>query len=1467
MATAPPTTYEKFDIHADPATLGQRWPIYIKRIENLFKGFKINDDEQKRSLLFYYAGADVSDLFESLDEQGTTYQHAKDRLQTHFCPSKNLEYERFKFREARQSPSESITEYHMRLQKLARHCEFATTSVEVKSQIILGCKSSRLRRKALSDSNMDLKKLLDVARAMELSEIQCVKMEQSFNHSVNLSTHTESEQVNRVKNDHRRSQKHDSNPRKPTRDNNRNDEEQSCYFCGGPYPHKGSCPASNKKCNYCERIGHYEKMCHQRKRDRDKSAKDRNSRDDSKLPQKEERKESARRIEIDDSDSDSEFVFFTESKASSKSSIPAATINISNAPVRTLIDTGTSINMMGIDTYENLPSPPELMTDTLPHVYAYGANQSMKLAGYFKTPISHKGSTAETKFYVTEKPGETLLNYVTSRDLGLISVSYHIDHPDTEKIVNQYEDLFSERLGKLKDDDVELHVDESMPGEQNRHHRVPFMLRKPVEKELQHLLNSDIIEKVEGEPTPWVSPIHVVKKPHKPDQIRICVDMRAPNKAIKRERHITPTIDDITTALTGATHFSKLDLKSGYHQIGLGKKSRKMTVFSTHIGLFRYKRLNFGVNSAAEVFQKKIRDCLEGLDGVINISDDILIHAKSQEEHDRRLAAVLERLRLKNLTLNRDKCLFNKRNVTFYGHRFGPTGISPDPMKVSAIKNAEPPKSSNETRSFLGLTQYCARFITGLASISGPLRMLTKEKQPWTWGPDQQKAFDTIRDSICNDCTNAYFDPEQRTELLVDASPIGLGGILAQRDSDDQLRVVAMASRSLSPVEQRYSQTEREALAIAWGITHFRLYLYANKFKVLTDHLPLVSIFNNPHSMPSVRIERWLMKVMEYDFVVEYMKGSTNPADYSSRHPVQPVKSANRNEKITEAHVNFVTSHALPKTITIDQIILESQKDPVIQSTITAIQSGRWYNVIEGANISIRTELKKLYLIRNELAVHSDYPVVLRGTRLIIPERLKQNIVNIAHEGHQGIVRTKSLLRTKVWFSGIDDLVYKTIKNCPQCQVVTVENIRDPVKMSPLPSGPWLELSCDLKDLPDGKYACVLIDDYSRYPVVEVINSATSKSVIRSIDNAISLFGTPEIIRTDNGPCYASAEFHEYAQYAGFRHRKVTPVWPRANGEAERMMRTLSKSLKICRLERKSFTQEINKYLRNYRATPHPTTGETPSALLFGRTIRTRIPELTAPGDNAAVEDRDSHQKAIMKSTAESHMKIRQPDQGSLQVGDRVLCRKDGIIPKLSTPYDPAPYNVTARAGSMVTASRPGHMITRDISRFKRIDSDQWLSDASSSHVPIALPPSPTRESKPNISHAVDTQGIALSPARERNPSISHAIGTQDISQSPARINDIIPFSHQSDIRSPYDASDHITPTLPEVLPVDRPPDKDLLSAIASSPSPVSASNASQNPANPIEPPAAAVASPVTTRRYPVRIRQPPPALQDFDCG
>ena len=277
---------------------------------------------------------------------------------------------------------------------------------------------------------------------------------------------------------------------------------------------------------------------------------------------------------------------------------------------------------------------------------------------------------------------------------------------------------------------MKLHIDESIPPRHQSHRRLPFHIRKDVETKLKRLQAQDIIEKAEG-PTPWVSPLVIV--PKKTGQVRLCMDMREANRAIEREKHLMPNIDELIADMNGPTVFSTLDLSQGYHQLELHPESRYITTFSTHIGLFRYKRLMFGINAASEIFQNAIEEIVSDLPGVRNIPDDILVHGRIQSEHDERLQAALQRLSQRNVRHNEAKCKFSTSSVTFFGDLFCAQGVEADPHKIEAIKNAAAPSNASEVRSLLGMAQYVAKSIPIFASITAPLRALTRQDVLWQW--------------------------------------------------------------------------------------------------------------------------------------------------------------------------------------------------------------------------------------------------------------------------------------------------------------------------------------------------------------------------------------------------------------------------------------------------------------------------------------------------------------------------------------------------------------------------------------------------------------------------------------------------------------------------------------------------------------------------------------------------------------
>ncbi|XP_022788129.1 uncharacterized protein LOC111328046 [Stylophora pistillata] len=372
-------------------------------------------------------------------------------------------------------------------------------------------------------------------------------------------------------------------------------------------------------------------------------------------------------------------------------------------------------------------------------LFPYGSTKPLSTLGTFTADIMSIDTsvTCKADFVVINGDGRSLLCRETTVKLGLLrpGPSHAVNVVNTEAdIKEKYKELFS-GVGLLRDYELKLNIDDSVKPVAQRVRRIPFGVREKVERKLDELLENGIIEEVPEGPTGWVSPLVVIPKAD--GDIRICVDMRCANQAIVRERQPIPTIEEVLQDLYGSTVFSRVDLRWGFYQILLAEESRHVTKFVTHRGLYRYTRLMFGVTSAPEKYQQIIRDVLRGCEGVANIADDLIIHGRGEEQHDKRLLAVLDRLRETGLTLNKDKCEFILPRLKFFGLEVTQTGIEPSEEKVAEIRQAGPPQNVSEARSFHGLAQFVSKFVPDLSSIAERIQRLTHKNAEFKWGKEQ----------------------------------------------------------------------------------------------------------------------------------------------------------------------------------------------------------------------------------------------------------------------------------------------------------------------------------------------------------------------------------------------------------------------------------------------------------------------------------------------------------------------------------------------------------------------------------------------------------------------------------------------------------------------------------------------------------------------------------------------------------
>ena len=1215
--------YPPFDIHQDKPP-GPRWKKWKKRLANLFGAMKITDADQQKAMMLHYGGEPFNDLVDTLTIPASTnaltdYDQLVATLDGYFEPKKNLEYEIYIFREATQKPEETIDQFHVRLRHLSGSCEFTNVDREIQSQIVLKCRSAKLRRQALRET-MTLKRLLDTARTLELSESRAKDIEKltapdkpDVVNRVDTNKHSNQSQKPNQKQNHGKRYHRGPwkpNPQKPNTETSKS--TSTCGLCGGTYPHpngREGCPANRKTCSACKRTGHFAKVC----RATQYKVNQVTSRDSS----------------------DEEFAFGVNliGAIQNHPNLPNTNVKINGQTETFIIDSGATVNVMDKDMYGRLGQPKLKKTSVV--LSSYGSEgDKIPILGTLTTTIESKKAITVSEIHVVNRQNcGSLLSYRTASELGLIHVANQITSPDMEQTVTK------PILGKLRDYQQTISIDPNVKPVAQPPRRVPFNLRDAVENQIKHLLDLDVIEETSG-PTPWVSPLVVV--PKKNGDIRICVDMRQANRAVTRERYPMPTFDEILHDMHGSSWFTKLDLNMGFHQIELAEESRGITTFACHMGLYRYKRLMFGISCAPEIYQHIIRMTLQGCPGVQNVSDDIIVYGSTMQEHDQRLKKVLERLKDRGLTLNESKCQYHMREISFLGHNLSEKGISADKSKIEAINQATQPQDAQHVRSFLGLANYCARFIPNFASIAEPLRRLTRSNQPFTWDKDQQTAFSNLKDALVSNRVMAYYDKDAETQVIVDASPVGLGGVLVQKQKDGSYRPISYASKALSPVEQKYSQTEREALAIVWGCEKFSLYLLGKLFTLVTDHRALEFMYS-PKTTSSARVERWALRLQPYTYKVVYKPGPTNIADSLSRLIKPGSYPSSLYQRMAEEYVCFIARSAKPRAMTLPEIEQESASDTVLSSVRTALKSGNWDNIPKDY-LNVKDELTK----KGKL--------VLRHNRIVVPSALTRHTLELAHEGHQGIIKTKQRLRTKVWWPHMERDSEDFVKSCVPCQANGTGFRPEEIQPTPIPDGPWKELAIDIAgDFPTGEYIVVLIDYYSRWPEILITKSITSSTIITWLKKVFACHGLPEKLTSDNGPQFSSAEFAQYLSSNSVHHHKVTPYWPQANGLVERMNRNLLKAIRCASLEGKDWRESLLDFVVAYRSTQQCTTGISPSYALFGREIRTKLPQidLNHKSQNMAEKDAQSKLKTKLYADANRHTK-----PADLHPGDQVLLRQ-----------------------------------------------------------------------------------------------------------------------------------------------------------------------------------------------------------------
>ena len=828
-----------------------------------------------------------------------------------------------------------------------------------------------------------------------------------------------------------------------------------------------------------------------------------------------------------------------------------------------------------------------------------------------------------------------------------------------------------------------------------------------IKAEVQKMLNANIIE---HSTSPWSASVVLVPKPN--GDKRLCVDYRKLNAITVPDPYPIPRVQDILDSLSGSKWFTTFDLKSGYWQTIIDKKSIEKTAFTTADGHFQFLRTPFGLKNAPAQFSRLMQMTLGHLPFISIYLDDLTIHSSTFEEHLNHIATVIKVLRKANLKINKDKCKWFASEIKLLGHIVSGGCVKMDPEKIKAIVERKPPTTVKQVQEFMGCPNYYRRYIKDFSKMTRPIFNLLKKDVPFVWDQECANAFEWLKEKLTEYPILRQPVFTKKFVLHCDASGYAIGVILTQIDDImDVLNMdyaVAYGSRLLRGAEINYGCTQKECLAIVWGIKYFHTYVYGTRFVVVTDNIAL-SWLNNP-TIRNSRLARWSMYLQEYTFDVVYRKGSSHGNVDTISRPVLTIQESFDDDDIIK--------------------ILDPYED---ETLLYFLRYKKHMSGVSKRQIKRVTKLLQHYKLIGENLFYRKKVEDDKYLKVpLIVER--EELMDQAHLlGHFNVLTTVKRLQEEYFWPKMSTDVSQNIKKCLPCQRMNHgRTYHHPAQALPI-VGLFDRVGIDLvlglpSDNPENFNGIVVITEYlSKYPHAMPIRSKEATEIVEHLFFFISQFGAPDTLLSDQGTEFLNACVAELLKKTGTEHRVTSAYHPNTNGLTERFNQTMVTVLrKHCESNPQDWYKWLPYVLMSYRTRIHSTTGMSPFSLMFGRQMKgfkdwTSEPQIDVVTSilNRSLEIKKHFEITIPKTIDTINKKqIKQKETQDKQFTTRlepltsgtvVYVKVDGLLSKLEPRYK-GPFTVVERTnnGNYILRDQIGQIMNKSYPLEKlKLSSDQ----------------------------------------------------------------------------------------------------------------------------------------------------------------